>query len=170
MLLQMPVFIALFQVLRTTIELRGAPFGLWITDLSQPDTIAHIAGFPIHILPLLMGLGMLVQQRFTSKDPQQAMMGKMMPVIFTALFYNFSSGLVIYWFVNTVLSIVQQYYIHRGPDAATEPPIAGELTSQPTTSSTPMPGFSGREGRTSTPIAPGGNGGVKGKGRNGKKR
>ncbi len=137
MLLQMPVFIALFQVLRTTIELRGAPFALWITDLSQPDTIFHIAGFPIHILPLLMGLGMLVQQRFTSKDPQQAMMGKMMPIIFTALFYNFSSGLVIYWFVNTVLSIVQQYYIHRGPDTATEePPAEGEPTSQPTISST----------------------------------
>lgn len=137
MLLQMPVFIALFQVLRTTIELRGAPFALWITDLSQPDTIAHIAGFPIHILPLLMGLGMLVQQRFTSKDPQQAMMGKMMPIIFTALFYNFASGLVIYWFVNTVLSIVQQYYIHRGPDTATEePPVEGEPTSQPTIPST----------------------------------
>ncbi len=165
MLLQMPVFIALFQVLRTTIELRGAPFALWITDLSQPDTIAHIAGFPIHILPLLMGLGMLVQQRFTSKDPQQAMMGKMMPIIFTALFYNFASGLVIYWFVNTVLSIVQQYYIHRSPDTATESPIEGEPTSQPTVSSTSVPRFSGKQGATSTPTTPGGNGGVKGKGK-----
>ncbi len=163
MLLQMPVFIALFQVLRTTIELRGAPFALWITDLSQPDTIFQVSGFPIHVLPLLMGLGMLVQQRFTSKDPQQAMMGKMMPIIFTALFYNFSSGLVIYWFVNTVLSIVQQYYVHRGPDTATEPPIAAEHTSQQTSSSTSAPSFSVSDGAGSTPTTPGGNGGLKGK-------
>jgi YidC/Oxa1 family membrane protein insertase len=121
MLLQMPVFIALFQVLRTTIELRGAPFALWITDLSQPDTIATIAGFPLHVLPLLMGAGMLVQQQFSSRDPSQAMMGKLMPIVFTALFYNFASGLVIYWLVNTVLSVAQQYYIHRGPSAAMEP-------------------------------------------------
>ncbi len=165
MLLQMPVFIALFQVLRTTIELRGAPFALWITDLSQPDTIAEIAGFPIHVLPILMGLGMLVQQRFTSKDPQQAMMGKMMPIIFTALFYNFASGLVIYWFINTVLSIVQQYYIHRDPDMATEQPIAGEHTSQPTSSSTSVPDFSGSDKTVNTPTTRGENGGFKGKGR-----
>lgn len=120
MLLQMPVFVALFQVLRTTIELRGAPFVLWITDLSQPDTIATIAGFPLHVLPLLMGVGMLVQQQFSSRDPSQAMMGKLMPIVFTALFYNFASGLVLYWLVNTVLSVAQQYYIHRGPSAAVE--------------------------------------------------
>ena len=120
MILQMPVFIALFQVLRTTIELRGAPFMLWITDLSQPDTIATIAGFPIHVLPLLMGLGMLLQQRFTTTDPSQAGVGKMMPILFTVLFYNFASGLVIYWLVNTVLSIGQQYYIHKGPSSSVE--------------------------------------------------
>jgi YidC/Oxa1 family membrane protein insertase len=118
MILQMPVFIALFQVLRTTIELRGAPFMLWITDLSQPDTIAAIAGFPIHVLPLLMGLGMLMQQKFTTSDPSQAGVAKMMPILFTVLFYNFASGLVIYWLVNTILSIGQQYYIHRSPTAA----------------------------------------------------
>lgn len=121
MLLQMPVFIALFQVLRTTIELRAAPFALWITDLAQPDTIAAVAGFPIHVLPLLMGVGMLVQQQFSSRDPSQAMMGKLMPIVFTALFYNFASGLVLYWLVNTVLSVAQQYYIHRGPSAAADP-------------------------------------------------
>lgn len=132
MLLQMPVFIALFQVLRTTIELRGAPFALWITDLSQPDTIAMIAGFPIHILPLLMGAGMLVQQQFSSRDPNQAMMGKLMPIVFTALFYNFASGLVLYWLVNTVLSVAQQYYIHRGPSTAAEPsPDAAAPASVP---------------------------------------
>lgn len=145
MLLQMPVFVALFQVLRTTIELRGAPFVSWITDLSKPDTVAHVAGFPIHILPLLMGVGMLVQQRFSSKESSQAAIGNMMPIIFTALFYNFASGLVIYWLVNTVLSVVQQYYIHRGstPAAATATAADAEprqsVPGQPSVSTTTEP-------------------------------
>jgi YidC/Oxa1 family membrane protein insertase len=139
MLLQMPVFIALFQVLRTTIELRGAPFALWITDLSQPDTIATIAGFSIHILPLLMGVGMLVQQRFSSTDPSQAMVGRLMPILFTVLFYNFASGLVLYWLVNTALSVAQQYYIHKRPakDSA-----GGDATApRGDTTATPPPSF-----------------------------
>jgi YidC/Oxa1 family membrane protein insertase len=118
MLLQMPVFIALYQVLRTTIELRGAPFALWITDLSKPDTVAAIAGFPIHILPLLMGAAMLAQQRMSSKDPSQAIINNLMPIVFTALFYSFASGLVIYWLVNTVLSVAQQFIVQRGTPAA----------------------------------------------------
>jgi membrane protein insertase Oxa1/YidC/SpoIIIJ len=145
MILQMPVFIALFQVLRTTIELRGAPFMLWITDLSQPDTIAAIAGFPIHVLPLLMGLGMLLQQKFTTSDPSQAGMTKMMPILFTVLFYNFASGLVVYWLVNTVMSIGQQYYIHRGPSASAEvsPDVAapGGVPTNVPASVTTMPEF-----------------------------
>ena len=146
MILQMPVFIALFQVLRTTIELRGAPFILWMTDLSQPDTIATIAGFPIHVLPLLMGLGMLMQQKFTTSDPSQAGVAKMMPILFTVLFYNFAAGLVIYWLVNTILSIGQQYYIHRGPSAAVavSPPDAAALEGVPEstpTSVTAPPAF-----------------------------
>jgi YidC/Oxa1 family membrane protein insertase len=146
MLLQMPVFIALFQVLRTTIELRGAPFALWITDLAQPDTIATIAGFPIHILPVLMGVGMLVQQQFSSKDPSQAMMGKLMPIVFTVLFYNFASGLVLYWLVNTVLSVAQQYYIHRGPitadgSSSVDAAAPGVQRSQTTASITTVPDF-----------------------------
>jgi membrane protein insertase Oxa1/YidC/SpoIIIJ len=72
------------------------------------------------VLPLLMGLAMLAQQRFTTTDPSQAGIGKMMPILFTALFYNFSSGLVVYWLVNTVLSVGQQYYIHRGSPAASD--------------------------------------------------
>jgi YidC/Oxa1 family membrane protein insertase len=119
MLLQMPVFIALYQVLRTTIELRGAPFALWITDLSKPDTVAVIAGFPIHVLPLLMGAAMLAQQRMSSKDPSQALVNNLMPIVFTGLFYNFASGLVIYWLVNTAASVAQQFYIQRGTVAAT---------------------------------------------------
>jgi len=141
MLLQMPVFIALFQVLRTTIELRGAPFALWITDLSQPDTIATIAGFPIHILPLLMGVGMLVQQRFSSKDPSQAMVGRLMPILFTVLFYNFASGLVLYWLVNTVLSVAQQYYIHKKPGP--EAPGGDANAPRGVTAETPAPSTEG---------------------------
>jgi YidC/Oxa1 family membrane protein insertase len=146
MLFQMPVFIALFQVLRTTIELRGAPFVLWITDLSQPDTIASIGSLPIHILPILMGVGMLVQQRFSSRDPSQAALGKMMPILFTVLFYNFASGLVLYWLVNTVLSVAQQYYIHRGPSTAdgsssVDAAAPGVQTGQTTASTTTVPDF-----------------------------
>jgi len=144
MLLQMPVFIALFQVLRTTIELRGAPFALWITDLSQPDTIATVFGFPIHILPLIMGVGMLVQQKFTSKDPQQAMMGNLMPIVFTALFYNFASGLVLYWSVNTALSIWQQYYIHSGGRKQAEESEPAIVAAE-ATSTTTAPEFSDAE-------------------------
>jgi YidC/Oxa1 family membrane protein insertase len=119
MLLQMPVFIVLYQVLRTTIELRGAPFALWITDLSQPELLYQLGPLPIRLLPLLMGVGMFVQQRLsTTKDPSQALVGNMMPILFTFLFYNIASGLVLYWLVNTVLSVAQQYYIHRGLAAA----------------------------------------------------
>jgi len=159
MILQMPVFIALFQVLRTTIELRGAPFVLWITDLSQPETVAHIAGFPIHVLPILMGVTMLLQQRMTTKDPSQAAMGKIMPIFMTVLFYNFASGLVLYWLVNSVLSVVQQYYIHRGPTPAAaaasgaaapedvrELPTASVTTAPEYESSAQSTGESGRSG------------------------
>jgi YidC/Oxa1 family membrane protein insertase len=118
MLLQMPVFIVLYQVLRTTIELRGAPFALWMTDLSQPDLLVQLGPLPVRLLPLLMGVGMFVQQRLSTKDPSQALVGNMMPILFTFLFYNIASGLVLYWFVNTILSVAQQYYIHRGLAAA----------------------------------------------------
>jgi len=160
MLLQMPVFIALFQVLRTTIELRGAPFMLWMTDLSQPDTIATVAGFAIHILPVLMGVGMLMQQKFSSTDPSQAAMGKLMPIVFTVIFYNMASGLVLYWLVNTVLSIAQQYYIHRGPSAAEEAsrgaaaPLGVPANTSPS-STTDAPRFEDADVVTDAPANPG---------------
>jgi len=140
MVLQMPVFIALYQVLRTTIELRGAPFALWITDLSMPDTVASIAGFPIHILPLLMGIAMLAQQRMSSKDPSQALVGNLMPIVFTALFYNFASGLTIYWLVNTVLSVVQQFYVQRGMAA----PVTGNAAAPDGGPGYPLPSATDR--------------------------
>ncbi len=123
MLLQIPVFFALYKVLMIAIELRGAPFMLWITDLSGPDTLfGHIpswfpliGGFAVGPLPLAMGITMVIQQKMTptSLDPKQNKMMMMMPVIFTFLFLNFASGLVLYWLVNNVLSIIQQFFTNR---------------------------------------------------------
>ncbi len=119
MLLQMPVFIALFNVLRTTIELRGAPFMLWIRDLSAPDVVAHMPfslpfiGNTLSLLPILMGVAMFVQQKMQSTDPKQAALTYMMPILFTFLFFRFPSGLVLYWLVNNVLTIGHQYLLMR---------------------------------------------------------
>jgi YidC/Oxa1 family membrane protein insertase len=123
MLLQIPVFFALYKVLMVAIELRGAPFMLWLTDLSGPDTLfGHIpawfpllGGFAVGPLPLAMGITMVIQQKMTptSLDPKQNKMMMMMPVVFTFMFLNFASGLVLYWLVNNVLSIIQQFFTNR---------------------------------------------------------
>lgn len=113
MLLQMPIFFALFGLLYTAIELRGAGFIWWIKDLSLPDTIGHLAGFPINILPILMGLTTVIQQKMTPVDPRQAKMMLFMPIFLTFIFYNFPSGLVLYWLVTNVLTIGQQYIIAK---------------------------------------------------------
>jgi YidC/Oxa1 family membrane protein insertase len=123
MLLQMPVFIALFNVLRTTIELRRAPFMLWINDLSSPDIIAKMPfslpfiGNNLSLLPILMGVAMFVQQKMQSADPKQAALTYMMPIIFTVLFFTFPSGLVLYWLVNNILTIGHQYLMNRADRA-----------------------------------------------------
>jgi YidC/Oxa1 family membrane protein insertase len=124
-LLQFPVFIGLYNALLTPIELRHAPF-LWIKDLSQPDWKSlpfHIPGFPgfdlgFPVLTLLMGGSMFVQQWMTPSagDPNQRRLMLMMPVIFTAMFITFPAGLTIYWLVNNILSIAQQYIINRMDD------------------------------------------------------
>ena len=119
MVLQIPVFFALYRVLYSSIAMRHAPFALWINDLAAPDrlpvgfTIPYLGGFPV--LTLLMGVSMFVQQKMSpaTGDPRQDKMMMMMPVIFTFLFVNFPSGLVLYWLVNNVLSIGQQYYINK---------------------------------------------------------
>ena len=119
MVLQIPVFFALYKVLLQTIELRHAPFMLWITDLSAPDRlylgfhIPYLDGLPV--LTLLMGGSMFLQQKMTpnSGDPTQAKMMLFLPVIFTFMFINFASGLVLYWFLNNLLSMLQQYVINR---------------------------------------------------------
>lgn len=107
MLLQIPVFFALYYVLLDAIELRQAPFFWWITDLSAKD--------PYYIWPLLMGVSMFVQQKMSPSmaDPMQAKIMLLMPIIFTFMFLNFPVGLVIYWLVNNVLTIAQQYYMNR---------------------------------------------------------
>jgi YidC/Oxa1 family membrane protein insertase len=112
-LIQMPVFIALYSVLNSSIELRKAPFALWIWDLSAPDKVASIAGFPLHILPLVMAATMFWQQKLTPTDPRQAAMAYMMPAIMTVFFYTMPSGLVFYWTVNNLMSIGQQIWMNR---------------------------------------------------------
>ncbi|WP_367608034.1 membrane protein insertase YidC [Legionella sp. W05-934-2] len=104
-LVQIPVFIALYWVLLESVELRQAPFIGWIQDLSVAD--------PYHILPIIMGLTMLIQQKLNPAppDPMQAKMMMFLPVVFTALFWGFPAGLVLYWIVNNTLSILQQWYI-----------------------------------------------------------
>lgn len=119
MVLQIPVFFALYKVLLQSIELRHAPFMLWITDLAAPDRlwigfdIPYLGGLPI--LTLLMGASMFIQQKLTptTADPAQAKIMQFLPIIFTFMFLNFASGLVLYWFVNNLLSILQQQLINR---------------------------------------------------------
>jgi len=107
MFLQIPVFIALYNVLLRAIELRGAPFVLWITDLSVKD--------PYYVLPIVMGATMVLQQKMTptAMDPKQAKMMMFMPIIFTFMFLTFASGLVLYWLVNNTLGIIQQYFVNK---------------------------------------------------------
>jgi len=106
-LVQMPVFIALYWVLMESVELRQAPFMFWLTDLSLKD--------PLFILPILMGVTMFGQQMLnpTPPDPTQAKVMKMMPIMFTFFFLWFPSGLVLYWVSNNLLSIAQQWVITR---------------------------------------------------------
>lgn len=116
MLLQLPIFFALFNTIKNAVELRNAPFIFWIKDLSLPDTIFTLGGIHVNVLPLLMGIGMFVQQKMTMTDPQQAKMMMFMPVIFTVMFWSFPSGLVLYWFVNSLVSMIGQYVImHKKP-------------------------------------------------------
>ncbi|NQU10870.1 membrane protein insertase YidC, partial [bacterium] len=118
MLVQIPVFFGFYTMLRSAVELRGAGF-LWISDLSQPDTITQLAGFPLNPLPLLMGVSMLWQMKLTPTggDPKQQQMMLIMPVVFLFICYNMSSGLVLYWTVQQFLSIGQQWWSLRRPEA-----------------------------------------------------
>jgi len=109
---QIPVFIALYWALLGSVEMRQAPFALWITDLSTPD--------PFYILPILMGATMIIQTRLNPEppDPVQAKIMKIMPIAFSIFFFFFPAGLVLYWLVNNVLSIAQQQYINKSLERA----------------------------------------------------
>jgi YidC/Oxa1 family membrane protein insertase len=106
-LIQIPVFIGLYNTLLYAIELRHSPFFWWIQDLSAKD--------PYYITPIIMGATQLIQQKMTPTvgDPMQAKIMMLMPIVFTFIFLNFPAGLVIYWLLNNVLSIGQQYYINK---------------------------------------------------------
>ena len=110
-LVQMPVFLALYWVLLESVEMRQAPFALWIQDLSERD--------PYFILPLLMGVTMWFQQKLNPAppDPMQAKIMQLLPVIFTVFFAFFPAGLVLYWFVNNLLAILQQWRINKVVEA-----------------------------------------------------
>ena len=136
-LIQMPIFIGFFYLLRSAVELRGAQF-LWACDLSQPDTIAHIAGFPINPLPLIMGVTMLLQAQLTpvspTMDPTQQKIMKFLPLMIIVFLYNFSSGLALYWTINNMLSILQtkltKNIVIPTPDAGANPALAKEPKSK----------------------------------------
>jgi len=123
MIVQIPVFFALYRMLYEAIELRHAPFFLWINDLSAPDRLFSFdfsipfmqPPYGIPVLTIVMGASMLLQQKMSPPmgDAAQAKMMMFMPIIFTVIFINFSSGLVLYWLVNNVLSMAQQHYITK---------------------------------------------------------
>ena len=125
MVIQIPVFFGLYKTLLYSIELRHAPFCLWIQDLSAPDMLfGHIpawfpliGGFAMGPLPILMGATMFIQQKMSppAGEPMQQKLMLLMPVVFTFMFLNFPSGLVLYWLFQNILSIGQQYYINKKP-------------------------------------------------------
>lgn len=129
LLLQMPIFVALWGMFQSAIELRQQPFFWWIKDLSQPDIIYNL-GFKLPLfgiqeisgLALLMGITTFVQQKMTVKDPKQQSLVYIMPIMLTLLFMSFPSGLNLYYFMFNVLSIAQQYYInHKGGEVELVP-------------------------------------------------
>ena len=123
MVFQIPVFFAFYKMLYQAIELRHAPFFLWINDLSAPDRLFDFGfkipmmapPYGIPVLTIIMGASMFLQQKMSPPpgDPTQAKMMMFMPIFFTFIFINFPSGLVLYWLVNNILSMAQQYYVTK---------------------------------------------------------
>ena len=131
MLIQMPIFLGLFYMLRTASELRFESF-LWVSDLSLPDTQFEPGGFPINILPMIMGVTMFLQMSMMpvspTADPMQQKIFKFLPFIFLIFLYNFASGLVLYWTVQNILTIIQQKIINSRPDEPLKPVAAAVET------------------------------------------
>ncbi len=125
MILQIPVFFALYRTLLNAVELQGAPWILWINDLSRMD--------PYYVLPILMGASMFFQQRMTPNnftDPMQEKVFKYLPVIFTFFFVTFPAGLVLYWFTNNLFSIAQQFMVNQQFKNAEDAKVAIEKNSE----------------------------------------
>lgn len=133
MLLQMPVFIGFFYMIQSAIELRGARF-LWVADLSKPDTLFYVLGFPVNLLPLLMGATMLWQSHLTppspGMDPVQQKLMRWMPLLFLVFLYHFSAGLTLYWTVQNLLSILQMK-LTRAMEPAVETTTVAAKTLPP---------------------------------------
>ena len=118
LLLQMPIFIGYFAMLRAAVELRHEPWLGWVSDLSLPDTVTHVGGFPVNILPLLMGITMMLQMRMTpqSAGPNQKQMQiimTIMPIFITVICYNFASALALYWTAGNIFSIGQTWVTQK---------------------------------------------------------
>ncbi len=130
MLLQIPIFFAFFYVLQTAAELRGAEFIFWVTDLSQPDTVCHIFGLPINILPFIMAASMVAMMKMSPSagDPMQQKIMKWMPVLFFLFCYTYPSALALYWTTTNVISILQTLIIRRLPQPTLEQ-IAADANS-----------------------------------------
>ncbi len=125
MVLQMPLFFALYSVLWNAIELRQAPFVAWIHDLSAPDKLFEVAGFPIRLLPLLMAGSGFLTQKLTPTDPRQASSMYLMNAVMVVFFYNLPSGLVLYWTVMNLLTALQQWLALREDGGHRVPVPAG---------------------------------------------
>jgi len=117
MLVQIPIFFGVFNMINAAVELRGQPF-FWVSDLSQPDRIAEIAGIPINLLPILMAVTMVLQMRMTPQtgDKLQRRIFMLMPLMFFFFCYNYASALALYWTTQNIVSIGQTYLTHRMPE------------------------------------------------------
>ncbi len=122
MLLQIPIFFAFFYVLQTAAELRGAHFLFWVTDLSQPDTVCHILGLPLNILPFIMAASMIAMMKMSPSagDPMQQKIMKFMPLMFFLFCYTYPSALALYWTTTNIISIIQTLIIRRLPQPTLE--------------------------------------------------
>ncbi|MEK7949392.1 membrane protein insertase YidC [Luteolibacter soli] len=119
MFAQLPIFFGFFSMLQHAVEMRGAPFLYWVHDLSQPDTVAHLAGIPINPLPIIMAITSVTQMAMmpnTGGDKTQQTMMKMMPFVFLFMCYNFASALALYWTVSNLFSIGQTWLSNRLPE------------------------------------------------------
>ncbi|MDA1192994.1 MAG: membrane protein insertase YidC, partial [Candidatus Poribacteria bacterium] len=130
-LAQMPIFIAMYSMLRNSAELRGEPFTLWINDLTAPDLLYSVGGLPIRLLPLIVMGGTLIQQRMNptagTMQGSQKMMMNLMPIMFVFIFYGMASGLNLYWGISTFIGVGQQYLVNKFSEDTEENLTAADL-------------------------------------------